>query len=256
MKKKFMALVVAGVMSAAMLAGCGGNAEAPAAGTEAASGELTFADLQSNYALLQDAYQQVEDLYMNDGIAQSDDIEALLAEAKDVIDQMGEITEDQLPSQADMKSINDSMVSLVDSLGKIVDGMEVVDNGEAEVEAEDDTEADVEADAEVEYTYDGGFFATDGDEQFMVAFFETSEGAEFAYVSDGSNEAFADYAIEEMETDDGTSFICVTVGGLQLGYFEDDSDGSVYLVNLADGSVFAAQELDEADAMQLIAEVQ
>ena len=251
MKKKLMALVMAGVMSVAVLAGCGNNAEAPAAGTEAASGELTFADLQSNYALLQDAYQQVEDLYMNDGIAQSDDIEALLAEAKDVIDQMGEITEDQLPSQADMKSINDSMVSLVDSLGKIVDGMEVVDNSGAEAETE--VEADGEGEEAADVTYDGGYYVTDGESEYVLAFFETSDGAAFAYVSDGSEAVYAEYEVGEEELEDGTPIVTITVGGLTLGYFEDE-EGNVYLVNAADGSVYVAAELDEASAAALIAE--
>ena len=251
MKKKLLAMVVAGVMSMSVLAGCGGEAEAPAAdNTAAASGEITFADLQSNYAELSGLYDQVEELYMNDGIAQDDNIESLLAQAKDVIDQMGEITEDQLPSQADMKSINDSMISLADSLGKIVDGMEVVDNSEAEVE----TEAEVEDEAEaVDVVYDGGYYVTDGSADYVLAFFETSDGDAFAYVSDGSDEAYAEYEVGEEELEDGTVIVTITVGSLTLGYFEDE-DGNVYFVNDADGSVYAAAELDEESAAALIGE--
>ncbi len=254
MKKKLLAMVVAGVMSMSVLAGCGGEAEAPAAdNTEAAaSGEITFADLQSNYAELSGLYDQVEELYMNDGIAQDDNIESLLAQAKDVIDQMGEITEDQLPSQADMKSINDSMISLADSLGKIVDGMEVVDNSEAEVETEVEVEDEAEAEA-VEVVYDGGYYVTDGSADYVLAFFETSDGDAFAYVSDGSDEAYAEYEVGEEELEDGTVIVTITVGNLTLGYFEDE-EGNVYFVNDADGSVYSAVELDEESAAALIGE--
>ncbi len=53
---------------------------------------MTFEDLQYNYSLLVDCYNQVEELYKNDAIAQDDDIESMLTEAKGLIDEMGELT--------------------------------------------------------------------------------------------------------------------------------------------------------------------
>ena len=147
MKKKLLAMLVAGVLGATLLAGCGGEEPAATETTETeeasdeasdeSSSEITFADLQDNYAVLVDCYNQVEDLYMSDQIAQDDDIESLLSEAKGIIDEMGEATEDDFSSQEDYQTMNDSMVSLIDSLGKIVDGMETTGSDSSDESSEE-----------------------------------------------------------------------------------------------------------------------
>ena len=69
----------------------------------------------------------------------------------------------------------------------------------------------------------------------------------FINVNDGTNEAFAEYTVENAATDDGTEYLLVTVGGLQLGYYEDGED--IYLVT--EDSVFAAARLTEEEAEEL-----
>ncbi len=107
----------------------------------------------------------------------------------------------------------------------------------------DDSSADSAADVK----YVDGFYANNGGDDFMIFFYETSNG-DVAYVNDGTNEAFAAYTVENAELDDGTPYLFVTVGNLSLGYYEDGDD--VYLVT-EDGSVYAAARLTEAEAEEL-----
>lgn len=96
-------------------------------------------------------------------------------------------------------------------------------------------------------SYVDGFYANNGGSDFMIFFYETSNG-DVAYVNDGTNEAFAEYTVENAELDDGTPYLYVTVGNLGLGYYEDGDD--VYFVT-DDGDVFAAAHLTEAEAEEL-----
>ena len=257
-------MVIAGAMSATLFTACGGSkaeepapaqetaeapaeesapaqetAEAPAAETPAAEeseGGLTFEDLQDNYAILSDVYNQVEELYMNDQIAQDDEVESLLTEAKGIIDEMGEATEDDFASQDDYVQMNDSMATMIDALGKIVDGMTEADSAEGASDAE---AGDV--------TYVDGFYANSGDSDFMIAFYEGAAG-DVAYVNDGTDEVFAEYTVEQAQLDDGTEYLLVNVGATQLGYYEDGDD--VYLVD-SDGNIYAAAHLTEEEADEL-----
>ncbi len=88
-------------------------------------GDLTFADLQTNYGILVDCYNEVEKLYMDKQIQQDDQVENLLAESKKVIEEMGQLQESDFKSQEDYQKMNDSMVTMIESLGKIVDSMQV-----------------------------------------------------------------------------------------------------------------------------------
>ena len=253
MKKKLLAMLVAGVLGATLLAGCGGEEPAATETTETeeasdeasdeSSSEITFADLQDNYAVLVDCYNQVEDLYMSDQIAQDDDIESLLSEAKGIIDEMGEATEDDFSSQEDYQTMNDSMVSLIDSLGKIVDGMETTGSDSSDESSEEGSEESSD-----DISFVDGFYATDGNSSdFMIAFYEGSAG-DIAYVNDGTNEVFAEYTVENAQLDDGTEYLLVTVGNTQIGYIEDGDD--IYLID-DEGNVYGAARLteEEADAL-------
>lgn len=121
MKKKILAVVLAGVMAMSMLTACGGSAETAettetadvettedAASDEACSDE-TFATLQDNYAVMVDAYNQVKDLYESDEIAGDAEIEDLMNQAA--------ITE------LDAETLNDTMLTLLDVLDAVVDAM-------------------------------------------------------------------------------------------------------------------------------------
>ncbi|MBQ9505409.1 MAG: hypothetical protein IJU93_10435, partial [Lachnospiraceae bacterium] len=146
MKKRFLEILLLGAMGAALLAGCkGGEAiagaqSAPAtveAGTEtlgggtaaaaeAGSAELTFEDIQDSYVKLVDAYNQVEELYMSDKVAQDDRIEELLRETKGIIEQMGEAKREDFTSQEDYITVHNSMATLINSLIDIVGNMKEV----------------------------------------------------------------------------------------------------------------------------------
>lgn len=134
MKKKILAVVLAGVMAMSMLTACGGSAETAettetadvettedAASDEACSDE-TFAALQDNYATLTDVYNTVYDAYMSDEIEQNDEIENALAQTADIINEMGEISQDTI-TELDAETLNDTMLTLLDVLDAVVDAM-------------------------------------------------------------------------------------------------------------------------------------
>lgn len=153
MRKKLLVLFAAGVMATSLLAGCScsssttsnengtttttqktdSNGTTTTTTTTTTSktpvkpqGDLTFADLQTNYGILVDCYNEVEKLYMDKQIQQDDQVENLLAESKKVIEEMGQLQESDFKSQEDYQKMNDSMVTMIEALGKIVDSMQVV----------------------------------------------------------------------------------------------------------------------------------
>lgn len=153
MRKKLLVLFAAGVMATSLLAGCSCSSsttsnengtttttqKTDSNGTTTTTttttttsktpvkpqGDLTFADLQTNYGILVDCYNEVEKLYMDKQIQQDDQVENLLAESKKVIEEMGQLQESDFKSQEDYQKMNDSMVTMIESLGKIVDSMQV-----------------------------------------------------------------------------------------------------------------------------------
>ncbi len=153
MRKKLLVLFAAGVMATSLLAGCSCSTsttsnengtttttqKTDSNGTTTTTttttttsktpvkpqGDLTFADLQTNYGILVECYNEVEKLYMDKQIQQDDQVENLLAESKKVIDEMGQLQESDFKSQEDYQKMNDSMVTMIEALGKIVDSMQV-----------------------------------------------------------------------------------------------------------------------------------
>lgn len=164
MKKKLLMGVLTAFMAAAMLTACGSkeaettapaseaSAEpAPAADTTPAEEEAApeaeeavadtdsemvddelFAALQENYAATVDCYNAVQELYSMEEIAADADIEEVMNEAADVIEQMGEITQDTLTTE-DALALNDAMGDIIDALSYLVDGMELTDEAAAEI---------------------------------------------------------------------------------------------------------------------------
>lgn len=149
MRKKLLVLFAAGIMATSLLAGCSCSTsttsnengtttttqKTDSNGTTTTTttsktpvkpqGDLTFADLQTNYTILVECYNEVEKLYMDKQIQQDDQVENLLAESKKVIEEMGQLQESDFKSQEDYQKMNDSMVTMIESLGKIVDSMQV-----------------------------------------------------------------------------------------------------------------------------------
>ncbi len=159
MKKKLLTLLLSMTMAGVMFAGCGKDKEeapaeaaAPAAAVEEESSAVeqtatqdveqstgfTFADLQDNYAAMVEAYNAVEAAYMDDSIAQDDTVESLLQQTKDVMDQMGELTENDFSSEQELLDMNQSILDLLDALNGTLDLMKPADTaGSAEVTDED-----------------------------------------------------------------------------------------------------------------------
>ena len=106
-------------------------ADALYAADEAMRGEVTestpcsdetFAVLQSNYQLLVEAYNAVSDAYMSDEIEQSDEVEANLNQAKELIESLGEVDQASLVEE-DAESTIDAMSAINDYLAAILEAM-------------------------------------------------------------------------------------------------------------------------------------
>ncbi len=131
--------------------------------------------------------------------------------------------------------MNDSIVTMLNTLSTIVDGMEAADTSATEGSTEGITFVD-------------GFYANDGNgNDFMIAFYEGDAG-DIAYLNDGTDEVFAEYTVEKAALDAGTEYLLVTVGNTQLGYVEDGED--LYLID-SEGTVYAAGRLSEEEADEI-----
>lgn len=160
MKKNLLAVLVSTMMAAALVVGCG--SEAPASAEEVTEvveettdevsddvcSDETFAELQDCYAITVEIYDAVTELYMSDEIEQNDDIEALLAEAEEVIAEMGEISQDEL-TEADAADLMDAMADIIEGLGYLVDGMDIAADDVAEMVSDETFEALSECYAEL-----------------------------------------------------------------------------------------------------------
>lgn len=82
----------------------------------------TFAVLQENYQLLVDAYNVVADAYLSDEIEQDDEVESHLAQAKELIETLGEVEQTDL-AESDAQSTIDAMLAIYEYLEAIVDAM-------------------------------------------------------------------------------------------------------------------------------------
>ena len=259
MKKKLLTMMLACMLVVSLLAGCGSKEESAAAepaqeaeeapAPEAAEAEpaaetssgLTFQDLQNNYATLVDLYNQVEELYMNDQIAQDDNIESLLSEAKGLIDQMGEATEEDFSSEQDLQDMNDAMVTMAESLGKIVDGMTVTESGTEG--AEDDIIAQLKSQLTLGYAgaSEAGeelYLATDdnvdvgilgiinGGEATFLAGSITEENGKLTITDNQSGDSLT-FSIQEDTDDEGTPVLILNVTS-------NGTAGALYSVDASD----------------------
>ena len=284
MYRKLLALLLVGVVSMSSLTGCGGSSE-PAAteaktedtaptndsaepvaadtGDDADAGEengsITFADLQKNYETMTDVYNKVNDLYMNDGIEQSDDVEELLTEAKGIIDEIGELTEDQFTDEQSMTDMNDSMVKIIEGLGNVVDMMDVKsEDGDGEA-ADDSGEADSSAWDAFDEFYAG---VTDDENTYMllafgndgalgcVMFVDTSTSKSGSWVGDVTTDE-ENNLLSISDENNGTS-LGFSVEASGNGYKLDMGDLGTALVGSVDKDAFAAaaKEVEEGSVPQ------
>ena len=133
--KKLLALIVCGTMVLSMTA-CGGSKETPAAqddvsvqaeadtvedaeaeetGAKEMCSDETFASLQEVFGLLTDLHNQTVDLYSEDQIAADADLEDALNQSADAINQMGELTQENI-SEDDALVLLNAMETLADAL--------------------------------------------------------------------------------------------------------------------------------------------
>lgn len=151
MKKKLIAMLLAVTLGASMLTACGGGdakaekKEEPAKESvqaadeakdveveeeteevaeetveEAAEDEVSFEDLQELYASLADNYNAITELYLNENIQQDDDVEEVLNKAKEIIEMMGEATEDDFPDNASRVKMVEAMMAVNEKLGELL----------------------------------------------------------------------------------------------------------------------------------------
>ena len=181
MKKKLLAVLLTGAMVMSTLTACGGGSEETSTDTaaeevveedtaedSAADGmcsDETFSALQDNYASMVEAYNAVKDLYESDEIEADDSIEDVMNQAADVINEMGEISQDTI-TEEDAETLNSAMLDILDALSLLVDGM---------------TETDGSADAASEGCSDESF-ATLQDN--FAALSEAYDAVSDAYMSD------------------------------------------------------------------------
>lgn len=96
-------------------------------GTASGSTAISDADwdaLQNNYAALVNAYNEVAKLYNSEQIKANKDIEALMTQAKSLIEEMGEIKREDLTASQGQE-LNEAMKNIAEALLKIIESMEV-----------------------------------------------------------------------------------------------------------------------------------
>lgn len=183
MKKKFLSVMLVAVMTATLLTACGGDKKAETAApakdakteeaapadskkedeapakeqaadseedtteTEGMVSDETFSILQDNYALMVESYNAVAEAYNSDEIAADPELEEAMGLAADVIEQMGEITQDSI-TEEDAVALNDSIGEILEALSDVANGMAAeATAGDASAEGDmvsDETFADLQ----------------------------------------------------------------------------------------------------------------
>lgn len=149
MKKGIVAVLLACTMVMSLV-GCGGSDTAPAAATEEKAEEVeeeadeivasdsddevtddVWSSMQDAYVNVVELYNAVVDYYTeNDDIPKDEDVESVLADAKEAIEMVGEIDRSEVTLE-DCLSLADSMDSLVDTLSTIADALDIMAEGGA-----------------------------------------------------------------------------------------------------------------------------
>lgn len=177
MKKKILSIILAAAAAAVLMTACGGKKEAnvPASTTKAetsasvtkeekssqaedkgktetssseADGEEMVSDevfqiLQDNFALMVKSHDAVRELYSMDEIAANADVEEVINEAADIINQMGEITQDSI-TEEDAIALNDAIGDILNALSAVIDEMELAEGDAAKDVVSDETFAELQ----------------------------------------------------------------------------------------------------------------
>lgn len=261
MKKKLLTVLLAGAMIFSLLSGCGKkNAEQTAQEAEAgaevvdtaaeATGDMisdeSFAELQEAYNAMTDAYAAVLELYSSDEIAANADIEEVLTQTKAIMDEMGEITQEQI-TEEDAVELTGAMSELLDALDMLVDGMEVVEEG-------DFTLLDVTADM-----IDAAIYVGDEESEMVLSLITIPDGTpmcammEYSASAEAGDVACGAYSAESKTDTDGITWTYLTFDDVytektfEMGFGETEA-GECYLM-LPDGSIYEAEYLSDEEAV-------
>ena len=137
--KKLIAVLLTAVLSMSVLTACG-DEEAAAPAKEAVEAEApaeevveeevaeeaveaaSFEKVQEAFAILVDEYNQVKELYESDAIEANQEIEDVLNQAADLINEMGEISGDEL-TEEDCQELISTMVTIEEVFNKVLEAM-------------------------------------------------------------------------------------------------------------------------------------
>lgn len=270
MKKKLVAMVLAGIMAFSMLTACGGKEEAETSSEEvvavgeeveaeapvqeeAAEGMMsdeTFAGLQESYTAMVEAYDAVLALYSSDEIAANAEIEEVLTEVKAVMDEMGELSQEEM-TEEDAGVLSQAMLDLLDAMDALIEGMEVVEEGAAEG---DFTLLDVTADM-----IDAAIYVGDEESELVLSIFTIPDGTpmcsmlEYSTASESGDVACGAYAAATETDEEGVAWTYLTFDDvytgntMEMGFGETDA-GECYLL-MPSGDIYEAQYLDNEEAI-------
>ena len=138
----------------------------------------TFETLQNNYAVMVECHDAVAELYNSEEIAANPDIEDAMSQAYEIIEQMGEITQDTL-SENDAIELNDAMGKIIEVLSAIVDEMEPAEGADNEM-VSDETFALLQEN----YELLSGLYNT------VAEAYNSNEGAADPEIEDTMNQAY------------------------------------------------------------------
>lgn len=259
MKKRILTILMCGVLAMTTLAACGSseesaapaapatenvteepagtesatnaeNSEAPAATDDAVTDE-TWANLQSIYQALVDAHDATAAFYNDDSVAPSEEIETAMAEAADLIVQVGEIDRSTV-TEADAADIVDAMLAINEIFEAV---LETAQPAEAALTAEDiaayfqTTYAGITED---ENTY---AYVAFGEEIGALMFYDTSTNASGSFLG-----AF--------ELDEENNLVTITDqdNGLAISFQVTETENG-FLLDMGDEGAAYVEPVDALD---------
>lgn len=86
--------------------------------------------MQNTYGMLTEYYNAIVDVYTDDAVAANPEIDDVMNQARELIEQMGEISQAEL-TVADAEDLLDAMELTVDGLAALMDKMELTDDAAA-----------------------------------------------------------------------------------------------------------------------------
>ncbi len=96
--------------------------------------------------------------------------------------------------------------------------------------------------------YEGGVYASDGEDHGVAVFFYKEGKEKFVYINDGTSYVYSDYTITDAQIVGIGAARKLTAGALTL--YEFEAKGNKFVMT-EDGEIFASQELTAYEAQQV-----